>query len=126
MKLRESELRSKRFEAEDKARKVADIEAMIREFELMAADLGRQIGSEEERTGIRDNKHFAYSTFAEAAGRRRENLINSIEDLRGKLAEALHERDLAIEDLRKIEQSDGRENNRTRYRNEQISGLIAR
>ena len=51
MKARESALRLKRFEADEKARKVADLEHMIREFENMAADLDRQIKAEEDRTG---------------------------------------------------------------------------
>ncbi len=54
MRPRESALRLMRFEAREKARKVSDLEAMIREFELMAEDLDRQIGNEEERTGVRD------------------------------------------------------------------------
>ena len=36
-------LRLKRFEADEKARKVADLERMVREFENIAADLDRQI-----------------------------------------------------------------------------------
>jgi len=108
MKPRESMLRLKRFEADEKARKVADIEAMIREFEGMAADLERQIESEEERTGIRDIGHFAYSTFAKAAAQRRENLVTSVDDLRAKLAVAVGEREAAMESLRKFEEGDGR------------------
>ena len=68
MKPRDAALRLKRFEASEKARKVASIETMILDFEHMAADLSRQIAAEEERTGIKDPAHFAYSTFAKAAG----------------------------------------------------------
>ena len=67
MKARESALRLKRFEADEMARKVADLEHMIREFEGMASDLDRQIRAEEERTGVKDPAHFAYSTFAKSA-----------------------------------------------------------
>lgn len=123
MKPRESMLRLKRFEADEKARKVADIEAMIREFEGMAADLARQIVSEEERTGVRDPKHFAYSTFAKAAAQRRDNLMTSVEDLRAKLGAAVAERDAAIENLRKLETGESRETSRPRRRGDSNSDV---
>lgn len=122
MKPRESMLRLRRFEAEERARKVADIEAMIREFETMATDLARQIASEEERTGVKDPKHFAYSTFAKAAAQRRDNLVISVEDLRVKLAAAEVERDIALDNLRKLESGEGRESGRGRLRGEQTAG----
>ncbi|MGE0766411.1 MAG: flagellar export protein FliJ [Hyphomicrobiaceae bacterium] len=98
-----------RFEAREKARKVADLEAMIREFEAMAEDLDRQIANEEERTGVRDLKHFAYSTFAKAARQRRDNLQLSVDGLRAKLELAQAERDLAAEDLAKAEAPEPRD-----------------
>ncbi|MFA9550732.1 MAG: flagellar export protein FliJ, partial [Hyphomicrobium sp.] len=74
MKSREAAVRLKRFQADEKARKVAELEHMIREFEGMANDLDRQVKAEEERTGVKDPAHFAYSTFARSAGQRRDNL----------------------------------------------------
>ena len=118
MKPRESALRLKRFAAEEKARKVADLESMIREFDQMAADLNRQIATEEDRTGVKDRNHFAYSTFAKAAAQRRDNLTTSVEDLRAKLAVALQERDAANDTLNKSEAGDGRETGRSRRRGE--------
>jgi hypothetical protein len=99
MKSRESALRLKKFEAEEKSRKVADLEHMIREFEHMASDLDRQVQMEEERTGIKDCAHFAYSTLAKAAAQRRDNLRASIGDLRVKLESAVRDRDDAAADL---------------------------
>lgn len=96
MKSRDAALRLKRFDAEEKRRKVADLESMIREFEQMAADLDRQIATEEERTGVKDDKHFAYSTFARAAAQRRDNLKTSVADLRVKLNAAIALRDEAV------------------------------
>ena len=61
-----------RFEADEKSRKVSELEDMIREFEQVASDLERQIQAEEERTGVRDPAHFNYSTFARSATQRRE------------------------------------------------------
>ncbi|MEZ5844059.1 MAG: flagellar export protein FliJ [Hyphomicrobiaceae bacterium] len=96
MKARDAALRLKRFELDAKVRKTEDLEQMIREFEGMASDLERQVQVEEERTGIRDRNHFAYSTFARSALQRRANLEASIGDLREKLAAAVAERDAAL------------------------------
>ena len=82
MKSREAALRLKRFEADEKARKVADLEYMIHDFEQMAADLDRQILAEEERTGCGDVEHYNYSTFAKSAAQRRDNLLASAAELR--------------------------------------------
>lgn len=125
MKPRESVLRLKRFEAEEKARKVADLQAMIREFEQMASDLDRQIASEESRTGVKDMKHFAYSTFAKAAAQRRDNLKISVDDLKAKLDLAMAELDAARDNLIKAEAGDGRDNSRNRRRSEPSSDVLA-
>ena len=85
MKPRDAALRLKRFEADEKKRKVADLELMIRDFEQMATDLERQIRAEEDRTGVRDANHFAYSTFAKSAAQRREKLLSSAAELRTSL-----------------------------------------
>ena len=55
----------------------------------MAADLERQVRIEEDRTGVRDRSHFSYSTLAEAAAQRRDNLRQSVQVLREKLAAAV-------------------------------------
>jgi len=99
MKSRETSFRLKRFEAEEKRRKVADLEHMIREFEHMASELDRQVQSEEDRTGIKDRGHFAYSTLAKAAAQRRDNLRASVNNLQMKLEAAVRERDDACADL---------------------------
>lgn len=106
MKPRDAALRLKKFEADEKARKVADLEAMIRDFEGMAADLERQIRSEEERTGVKDVNHFAYSTFAKAAAQRRDNLRASTAELKAKLDAAMVERDEAVTQLNRANSGD--------------------
>lgn len=95
MKSPDTAMRLKRFEADEKARKVSDLEHMIREFETMASDLDRQIQAEEEQTGIKDKSHFAYSTFAKSASQRRDNLRASVAELRTKLESAMRELDEA-------------------------------
>jgi hypothetical protein len=96
-------MKLKRFEAEEKRRKVADLESMIHEFEQMAVDLERQITSEEERTGVRNEAHFAYSTFARAAA-----------DLREKLEQAVAVRDEAVAELEVAATADERSGDRSR------------
>ena len=74
MKSRDSLIRLKRFHADEKRRQVAQMEAMIAEFERMAKELDDQVLAEQERSGIHDAGHFAYPTFAKAAMQRRDNL----------------------------------------------------
>ncbi len=118
MKARDSTLRLKRFDVTERARKAADMEIMVRDFEQMIVDLGRQISAEEERTGIKDAAHFAYSTFAKAAALRRDNLVTSVADLRLKLEIARADHDAALDELRRIEASEPRDvaSERTRGR----------
>jgi len=114
MKSRETALRLMRFEAEAKARKVADLEMMIQDLTRMAQDLERQILTEEERSGIKDADHYAYSTFAKAASQRKENVLSSLNGLKAKYDMAVREHDEASDDLQKSEAADAREANRGR------------
>ena len=126
MKARESALRLKRFEADEKARKVADLEHMIREFENMAADLDRQIKAEEDRTGIKDPAHFAYSTFAKSASQRRDNLRTSVDGLKAKHEVAQRERDEALEQVSRADTPETRSELRSRRRPDRASGAVLR
>ncbi|HET7716501.1 MAG TPA: flagellar export protein FliJ [Bauldia sp.] len=103
MKSRDGVIRLKRFQVREKRRQVAQIEAMITEFERMAKDLNDQVVAEQERSGIRDTSHFAYPTFAKAAIQRRDNLLASVEELKGQLAAAVTECAEAEQELEKIE-----------------------
>ena len=67
MKSRETLIRLKKFQVDEKRRKVAQIEAMIAEFDRIAAELDREIKTEQDRAGIHDPAHFAYPTYAKAA-----------------------------------------------------------
>ncbi|MFG1463523.1 flagellar export protein FliJ [Xanthobacter sp. DSM 24535] len=88
MKSREPLIRAKRFKIEDARRRIVRIDTMIAEFDRMAADLDRDIAGEEERSGITDPRHFAYSPLATAARQRRDNLGRSAQDLRVQRDEA--------------------------------------
>ena len=108
----ESLIRLKKFQVDEKRRQVAQIEMMIADFERMASELDQQIEIEHTKTGISDVAHFAYSTFAKAALSRRDNLLNSANDMKGKLEAAQDALAEALEDLKKVELLDQREHSR--------------
>jgi flagellar export protein FliJ len=114
MKSRETLIRLKKFQVDDKRRRVAQIEAMIAEFDRMAVDLEREIQTEQDRSGIHDPGHYAYPTYAKAAMVRRDNLKHSTEELRGQLADAQDALADAFEDLKKVELLDERDQLRDR------------
>ena len=105
----ESLIRLKKFQADEKRRQVMQIEMMIADFERMASDLDHQIEVEHQKTGISDIAHFAYSTFAKAALTRRDNLLASAGDMRDKLEAAQDALAEAVEELKKVELLDQRE-----------------
>lgn len=126
MKSRDTAIRAKRFEVDEKARKAADLEHMIREFESMAADLDRQVHAEEDRTGVKDPAHFAYSTFAKSASQRRDNLLASAAELRQKFEAALKERIEAEEQFARASAPDQPMGERGRRRADRHAGHVLR
>jgi flagellar protein FliJ len=114
MKSRETLIRLKKFQVDEKRRKVAQIETMIAEFERMAADLEREIRVEQDRAGIHDPAHFAYPTYAKAAIARRENLKRSADELRTQLEDAKLALGDAFDELKKVELLDERDQMRER------------
>jgi flagellar protein FliJ len=103
MKSRDTLIRLKRFQVEEKRRRVRQIETMVAEFSRMTADLDREIANEEKRTGITDPAHFAYPTYARAASVRRDNLKSSISELLGQIEEAKAAQEEAEAELVKFE-----------------------
>jgi flagellar export protein FliJ len=114
MKSRDTIIRLKKFQVDEKRRRVAQIETMIAEFQRMAADLEREIQVEQDRAGIHDPAHFAYPTYAKAAIGRRENLKRSADELAGQLDEARAALQEAFEELKKVELLDERDQMRER------------
>ena len=114
MKSRETLIRLKKFQVDERRRKVAQIEGMIAEFERMAGDLDREIKTEQDRAGIHDPGHFAYPTYAKAAMQRRENLQRSADDLKIQLESATGALAEAFEEMKKIELLDERDQMRER------------
>jgi flagellar export protein FliJ len=114
MKSRETLIRLRKFQADEKRRRVAQIEGMIAEFDRIAADLEREIKTEQERAGIHDPAHFAYPTYAKAAMVRRENLKRSADELKVQLDDAKALLGEAFEELKKVELLDERDQARER------------
>jgi flagellar export protein FliJ len=108
----ESLIRLKKFQVDEKRRQVVQIEMMIADFERMAGELDQQIEIEQQKTGISDTAHFAYSTFAKAAMMRRDNLLASANDMKGTLEAAQDAMAEAVEELKKVELLDQREQGR--------------
>ena len=103
MKSRETLIRLKKFQVDEKRRRVTQIEGMIADFQRMSVDLEREIQTEQERAGINDPSHFAYPTYAKAAIQRRDNLKRSAHDLKIQLEDAKAALGEAFEEMRKVE-----------------------
>jgi chromosome segregation ATPase len=108
MKSRDTLVRLKRFQVEDK-RRLTQIEMMIAEFNRMAVELDREIAIEEQKSGVKDASHYAYSTYARAARTRRDNLLHSADELKGQLEEARLLFDQATDELAKAQVLEGRD-----------------
>lgn len=114
MKSRDSLIRLKKFQVDEKRRQLMAIEMMIADFNRMATELDLQIQSEQERSGITDVAHFAYPTFAKAAMTRRDNLLQSAANLSGQFEDAQNSLSEAVEELKKVELLEERDQSRIR------------
>ncbi|NDV88587.1 flagellar export protein FliJ [Aurantimonas aggregata] len=106
---RDNLVRLTRFKVMEKRRQLEQLEMMMSEFARMAGELDHQINTEEKKAGISDVAHFAYPTFAKAARIRRDNLNNSVKDLKVQIAAArlaLEEADAELVNAEKLEQRD--------------------
>jgi flagellar FliJ protein len=108
MKSRETLIRLRKFQVDEKRRRVAQIESMVADFDRMAADLDREIAGEQDKAGIHDPTHFAYPTYAKAALGRRDNLKRSADELKSQLEDARMALAEAFEELKKVELLDER------------------
>jgi chromosome segregation ATPase len=109
MKARDTAVRTKRFELTESLRKLDDLEMMQRDFDTTIHELDRQIAVEEERTGVRDRTHFAYSTLAQSVAQRRDKLQRSIEDLKAQIETARATVDALQDEVRRLEAEELRE-----------------
>lgn len=109
MKMQETVTRLRRFQVDEKRRRVAQIESMVAEFSRIARELDQEVAIEEQRAGIFDASHFAYPTYARAARTRRDNLHRSREELQVQLEEARRHLEEAISELGKVQNGENRE-----------------
>jgi flagellar FliJ protein len=121
MKSRDTLIRLKRFQLEEKRRRVRQIELMVAEFTRMIGDLDREISNEEKRAGISDPAHFAYPTYARATSVRRDNLKSSIAELGGQIDEAKAAQEEAEAELLKFETLEVRDKT-----NDRLAEAVAR
>jgi len=111
MKSRQSLVRLKQFQVNEKRRQLQQLDTMIAEFDRMAGELELQINAEEKKAGITDINHFAYPTFAKAARLRRDNLKDSQADLLEQKAAAeslLAEAEAELSKAEALESRDGK------------------
>src|ERR1700747_3368556 len=114
MKSRETLVRLKKFQVDEKRREGAQIETKSAEFDRMSGEFQREIRIEQDRAGIHDPAHFAYPTYAKAAIARRENLKRSADELRAQLEDAKMALGEAFDELKKVELLDERDQMRER------------
>jgi len=103
MRNRESLIRLHRFHVDEKRRKVAELELMVQEFRMRERELEAQVLAEQQKAGISDVAHFAYPMFAKSVIRRRQNILNSIEDIERQIDVAKEELAAAFRELKKYE-----------------------
>lgn len=103
MKSRDALIRASTFDLAEKRRKLTDLDGMMAEFRRMALDLEQQIEAEHVRTGVREPSHFAYSSFAKAARKRCDNLIESAADLARKREAAAADVTAAEDDVKRMQ-----------------------
>jgi flagellar export protein FliJ len=103
MRSKETLLRLHRFHVEEKRRQVGDIEMMMADFRRKQDDLDQQIAYEEQKSGVSDPSHFNYSMTAKSIGKRRENLLATVDDLQSQLDRANKALEEEEAELRKVE-----------------------
>ena len=111
MKPRDSLVRLKSFQVNEKKRQRDQLAMMIEEFDRMVSDLTAQIETEERKAGINDPTHFAYPMPAKAAHTRRDKLQDSMRELKVQLDAAkiaLEEAEAELDKAREKERRDGR------------------
>ena len=108
---RDSMVRLKAFQVNEKERQRDLLANTIGDFARMADDLDAQIAAEEARSGIDDPQHFAYPMTAKAARTRRDKLQESAKELKVQLdaaSIALEEAEAELAKAEALDRRDGR------------------
>jgi flagellar export protein FliJ len=88
---------------DERRRQVAELETMLEEFRRREHDLDQQVQAEQEKAGISDIAHYAYPMFAKSMRDRRENILQSINDVSMQLESAKDDLASAYRELKKYE-----------------------
>jgi len=82
MKIQPDIVKLQEFQAQNKRDQIVQLDRMIHEFEQMIIAMEEQIVVESREFDNNQCEHFAHANFAKAARQRRENLRQSLDDLK--------------------------------------------
>ena len=74
--------RENRTVIEPNFRKPTQLELLIRELSIRAANLDSEIAAEDERSGDSNPEHTAYASYIKVLAQRRDNLLRTVEMLK--------------------------------------------
>lgn len=103
MKSRQSLIRLRRFQVEEKQRQVSEIEMMMNDLKQKQFDLHEQVRFEQERSGITDVTNYAYPTFAKSAKERADNIQVTVDGLQSQHDMAQNDLAESFEELKRVE-----------------------
>ncbi len=103
MRNKDSLIRLHRFQVDERRRQVTDLEGMLEEFHRRENDLDQKVRLEQDKAGITDIGHFAYPMFAKSMLQRRENILQSIDEIDKQLDVAKDDLAESYRDLKKFE-----------------------
>jgi len=82
MTIQAGESKFQEFQAQTKRNQIAQLDRMINEFEQMIMVMEEQIAEEEHLNGDNQRKNFTHANFAKIVRQRRDNLCQSLDDLK--------------------------------------------
>jgi len=82
MKIQPDMVKLQEFQVHSKRRQMVQLDRMIDDFEQMVRTLEEQIQSQQHQNGNNHHEHFVHTNFTKAARERRDNLHQSLKDLK--------------------------------------------
>jgi flagellar FliJ protein len=109
-------IRVQKWKLDEKRREVTDLENLLANFNAQLTKLNQEQVKEQELASADPEAALLYASYAKAAKIRRENLMNSVQDMEEKIEVAREEMAEVFQELKKFEIS---EENRLRLLKEQ-------
>ncbi len=109
-------IRVQKWKLDEKRREVTDLENLLANFNAQLTKLNNEQVKEQQLASSDPEASLLYANYAKAAKIRRENLMNSVEDMEEKIEVAREEMAEVFQELKKFEIS---EENRLRLLKEQ-------